>query len=153
MMQWQRIWLMILAVVVSSGLIANTSLAATEDEYYELMKVFVDTFEQIDRNYVTQVDRRELMEAAMRGMIMKLDPYSSYIDNKELRDFNEHVEREFGAAMHATDAAGRKDADAGAGGCNHRRGDGGRAGAAFGDREGEVGARDLHRPLRLRQFF
>ena len=95
-MQWQRIWLMILAVVVSSGFVVNTSFAATEDEYYELMKVFVDTFEQIDRNYVTQVDRRELMEAAMRGMIMKLDPYSSYIDNKELRDFNEHVEREFG---------------------------------------------------------
>ena len=60
------------------------------------MKVFVDTFEQIDRNYVTPVDRRELMEAAMRGMILKLDPYSSYIDKQELRSFNEHVDQEFG---------------------------------------------------------
>lgn len=70
--------------------------AATEDEYFELMKLFVDTFEQIDRNYVKPVDRRELMEAAMRGMILKLDPYSSYIDTSELKSFNESVEQEFG---------------------------------------------------------
>lgn len=70
--------------------------AATEDEYFELMKLFVDTFEQIDRNYVKPVDRRELMEAAMRGMVLKLDPYSSYIDTTELKQFNESVEQEFG---------------------------------------------------------
>jgi len=32
----------------------------------------------------------------MRGMLLKLDPYSSYIDKQELRSFNEHVEQEFG---------------------------------------------------------
>lgn len=96
MMQWRRIWVSVLSVLVSSAFIVNSVRAASEDEYYELMKVFVDTFEQIDRNYVTQVDRRELMEAAMRGMLLKLDPYSSYIENKELRSFNEHVDQEFG---------------------------------------------------------
>ena len=35
--------------------------SAKDDEYYELMKTFVDTFEQIERNYVKGVDRRELM--------------------------------------------------------------------------------------------
>jgi carboxyl-terminal processing protease len=96
MMQWRRFWLAVLLTLVSSGLFVNSSFAATEDEYYELMKVFVDTFEEIDRNYVTQVDKRELVEAAMRGMLLKLDPYSSYIDKQELRSFNEHVEQEFG---------------------------------------------------------
>lgn len=96
-MDWRRFVCAVLSVVlVCGGLRADVARAASEDDYYELMKIFVDTFEQIDRNYVTQVDRRELMEAAMRGMIHKLDPYSSYIDNKEIRSFNEHVEQEFG---------------------------------------------------------
>ena len=63
---------------------------------YELMRMFVDTFEQIDRNYVKDVDRRELMEAAIRGMMEKLDPYSSYISPEELTQFNQSVEQEFG---------------------------------------------------------
>ena len=55
-----------------------------DDDYYALMKVFADTFEQIDRNYVKDVDRRELMEAAIEGMITKLDQYSSYISPEDL---------------------------------------------------------------------
>jgi carboxyl-terminal processing protease len=66
------------------------------DQYYELMKVLVDSFEQIDRNYVKDVDRRELVEAAVRGMLTKLDPYSDYISPDELTKFTEAVEQEFG---------------------------------------------------------
>ena len=78
------------------GVFVRSAQAAAEDEYFELMKLFVDTFEQIDRNYVKPVDRRELLDAAMRGMVLKLDPYSSYIDTSELKQFNESVEQEFG---------------------------------------------------------
>jgi carboxyl-terminal processing protease len=66
------------------------------DEYYDLMRVFVDTFEQIDRNYVKDVDRRELVEAAVRGMLSKLDPYSDYISPEDLARFTEDIEQEFG---------------------------------------------------------
>ena len=69
---------------------------STDADYYELMKLFVDTFEQIDRNYVTKVDRRKLMEAAIRGMIAKLDPYSSYISPEDIERFNLGVEQQFG---------------------------------------------------------
>jgi C-terminal processing protease CtpA/Prc len=89
----------VLALFLMLGLCFSVSKpvqAATEDEYFELMKLFVDSFEQIDRNFVEKVDRRELVEAAMRGMIMKLDPYSSYIDTTELKQFNESVDQEFG---------------------------------------------------------
>ena len=82
-------------VLVHPGFVRPVQ-AATEDEYFELMKLFVDAFEQIDRNYVKPVDRRELMEAAMRGMVLKLDPHSSYIDTTDLKQFNESVEQEFG---------------------------------------------------------
>lgn len=75
---------------------APAAPASAEDEYYQLMRVFVDTFEQIDRNYVKDVDRRELVEAAVRGMLSRLDPYSDYISPEDLTHFTEAVEQEFG---------------------------------------------------------
>ena len=69
-----RVW--ILALFLCFGwTVPQLARAAGDDEYFELMKLFVDSFEQIDRNFVEKVDRRELVEAAMRGMVMKLDPY------------------------------------------------------------------------------
>lgn len=67
-----------------------------KDKDYELFKLFVDSFEQIDRNYVKEVDRRELMEAAIQGMLRKLDPYSNYISPENLRAFSDSVEQQFG---------------------------------------------------------
>lgn len=85
------------ALVLSTAVFAAESENQKKDaDYYELMKTFVDTFEQVERNYVKDVDRRELMEAAIQGMISKLDPYSSYISPEELTQFSEAVEQEFG---------------------------------------------------------
>lgn len=67
-----------------------------DEEYYELLKLFVDTLDQVDRNYVKELSRRELMEAAIRGVLEKLDPYSNYIPPKELERFRTGVENEFG---------------------------------------------------------
>jgi carboxyl-terminal processing protease len=70
--------------------------APPKDDYYTLMKVFVDTFQQVERNYVKDVDRRELLQAAIEGMMSKLDPYSSYISPDEMAQFSESVDQEFG---------------------------------------------------------
>lgn len=75
---------------------AEKTVDQKSDEYYELMKLFVDTFEQIERNYVKDVDRKQLMQAAIRGMVQQLDPYSNYISPEELKRFNQEVEQEFG---------------------------------------------------------
>ena len=66
------------------------------EEYYELLRLFADTLDQVERNYVKEVDRRDLMEAAIKGMLTKLDPYSNYISPKELERFRTGVEAEFG---------------------------------------------------------
>jgi carboxyl-terminal processing protease len=67
-----------------------------DQEYYELFRLFADTFDQIDRNYVKDVSRRQLVEAAVRGMLSELDPYSNYISPKQLDRFKAGVEAEFG---------------------------------------------------------
>ena len=52
----------------------------TEDaDYFEQYRLLIDTIDQVDRNYVDKVSRRELIEAAIRGVMKKLDPYSDYI--------------------------------------------------------------------------
>jgi len=67
-----------------------------EDDYYELYKVLVDTVDQVERNYVEDVDRRELIEAAIEGVLKKLDPHSNYIAPEEIEEFETTVENEFG---------------------------------------------------------
>lgn len=75
---------------------AETAAQAKTAENYELLKLFADTLDQVERNYVEEVDRRELMEAAIRGMLSKLDPYSNYIPPQELDRFKSSVENEYG---------------------------------------------------------
>lgn len=70
--------------------------ANVDEEYVELIQLFADTLDQVDRNYVKDVDRRELMEAAIRGVISKLDPYSNYIAPEDLERFKTGVDSEFG---------------------------------------------------------
>jgi len=70
--------------------------ARDDEEYYELLRLFADALDQVDRNYVKEVSRRELMEAAVQGLLTKLDPYSNYIPPKELEQFRSGVESEFG---------------------------------------------------------
>lgn len=67
-----------------------------DQEYYELLRLFVDTLDQVDRNYVKDVSRRELMEAAIEGMVRKLDQYSNYIPPTQIDRFKTSVENEFG---------------------------------------------------------
>jgi len=65
-------------------------------ETYELYKVFVDTLDQVERNYVQKITRRELMEAAIRGVLTKLDQHSSYISPDDLSKFKTSVDNRFG---------------------------------------------------------
>ena len=39
---------------------------AKRDEEYELLKLFADTMDQVERNYVKDISRRELFEAATK---------------------------------------------------------------------------------------
>jgi carboxyl-terminal processing protease len=74
----------------------STEKAKNADaEYYELFKVLADTMDQVERNYVKDVSRRELMEAAIHGVLSKLDPYSNYIGPDDLTRFKVAVENQF----------------------------------------------------------
>lgn len=70
--------------------------ALEQEEYSDLLELFVETFNDIDRNYVDLISRRELMEAAIDGMLSKLDQHSAYITPAKLERYRRNVDNEFG---------------------------------------------------------
>ncbi len=97
-------WRSFSVMLLLAGLLVGSVLAADpkeqqspqNDNDYESYKLLVDTIDQVERNYVKEVDHRELIEAAIRGMMAKLDPYSSYISPQEIEGFRSAVDSEFG---------------------------------------------------------
>jgi len=87
--------LVLLCGFFGTVVLAETSKPA-RDDYYDLYKILVDTIDQVERNYVKKVDRRELIEAAIEGVLGKLDPYSTYISPEEYERFHNSVESSFG---------------------------------------------------------
>lgn len=75
---------------------ASEAQRQREREEYELFKTLVDVMDQVEENYVEDVDRRELLKAAIRGVLSKLDPYSNYIEPTHVDRFRSSIESEFG---------------------------------------------------------
>ena len=67
------------------------SAAKPKDELMELYGVFVDAVEQVESNYYRKLDRRELLESALRGMLQDLDPHSTFISTSEWQQFQRLV--------------------------------------------------------------
>lgn len=92
--------LSIFLVMGSLGPALAAESNATQDvaaKDYELFSLLVDTLDQVERNYVKEIDRRELIEAAIQGLLSKLDdPYSNYIAPEDLGAFKQDVEAQFG---------------------------------------------------------
>ncbi|MEP6547892.1 MAG: S41 family peptidase [Gammaproteobacteria bacterium] len=46
-------------------------------------RMLADVLERVKHDYVTPVDDHQLLQAAIRGMVSSLDPYSAYLDGDE----------------------------------------------------------------------
>lgn len=73
-----------------------TQGAKPKDEMMELYGTFVDAVEQVESSYVRPVNRRELLESALRGMLQNLDPHSQYINESEWKSFKKTIEGRYG---------------------------------------------------------
>jgi len=92
-------------LIVASGAIAlmvlgtvsfAPSASARDDETYRLMELFATVFERVKRDYVEPVEDRELMEAAINGMLTALDPHSGYLNAEHFKDMQVQTRGEFG---------------------------------------------------------
>ena len=88
-----------LAGVLATTQIAGPLLAqetAKSTNVYEQLDLFGDIFERIRAQYVEEVDPRELIEAAIDGMLTSLDPHSSYLSPEDAAQMRVQTRGEFG---------------------------------------------------------
>jgi carboxyl-terminal processing protease len=65
-------------------------------ETYRLLKLFGDVFERTREQYVEPKPDKELIEAALNGMLSHLDPHSGYMNADELKDMQVQTRGQFG---------------------------------------------------------
>lgn len=63
---------------------------------YELLNLFGEVMERAKAVYVEDVEDKKLIESAINGMLMSLDPHSSYLDEKSFKYMNEQTQGKFG---------------------------------------------------------
>lgn len=81
-----------ITIKVSYAINKTPKKIMTEAELVEL----VETYESIVDDYYEDVDKNELIDAAISGMIEYLDdPYSTYLDEYKSASFNEELEGEY----------------------------------------------------------
>ena len=72
-------------------------ISAEEDkDVYKYLNLFGEAFEKIKNNYVEPINSKDLIESAIEGMLTSLDPHSSYLNNKELKELRVQTKGEFG---------------------------------------------------------
>ena len=67
-----------------------------DKEVYKHLNLFGEAFEKIKNNYVEEVSSKELVEAAIEGMLGSLDPHSTFLNTDELNELKVQTKGEFG---------------------------------------------------------
>lgn len=60
------------------------------------LRTFTDVFNQVRRNYVEDVTDKELLDSAIRGMLMELDPHSDYLSRADYKDLDDTSRGRYG---------------------------------------------------------
>ena len=63
---------------------------------YEQLELFGNVFERVRADYVEAPDDKELIEAAINGMLTSLDPHSSFLSANDYEDMQTQTRGSFG---------------------------------------------------------
>ena len=83
-------------VTAGWSLTANAQSEETSAETYQQLTLFGDVLERVRAEYVTELSDKELIEAAINGMLTSLDPHSGYLNADSFRDMRVQTRGEFG---------------------------------------------------------
>ena len=89
------------AFVLGAGTMAyisQTARATTEPkaETYHMLELFGDVLTTVERQYVTPVDDKKLIQSAIDGMLTSLDPHSDYLTPDAYNDMRDQTRGEYG---------------------------------------------------------
>ena len=102
-----KLWLlMVIAVLfwtIGTGFYRDLSAKNKSDDTYEELKVLSDVIDLIEREYVDQVNPKELIQNAIQGMVQSLDPHSALLPPDAFEDLQIDTQGKFtGIGIHIT---------------------------------------------------
>jgi carboxyl-terminal processing protease len=72
-----------LSLGLARGVLADKPAALGTDLPWQDARMLAAVLERVKHDYVNPVDDHQLLQAAIRGMVASLDPYSAYLDGDE----------------------------------------------------------------------
>jgi carboxyl-terminal processing protease len=72
-----------LSLGLARGVLADKPSALGADLPWQDARMLAAVLERVKHDYVNPVDDHQLLQAAIRGMVASLDPYSAYLDGDE----------------------------------------------------------------------
>jgi carboxyl-terminal processing protease len=93
-------WLVLVLAVLAGGVMVGAarsdSTPTAKSEFYRDLNFFGEVLDIVRSDYVEKPDDNQLVEGAINGMLMALDPHSSYLNAKQFRDMQVEARGEFG---------------------------------------------------------
>ena len=74
----------------------TTAQSSSKEDTYRQLGLFGDIFQRVRESYVDDIDDRELIEAAITGMLTSLDPHSSFLNTENFSEMQEQTKGRFG---------------------------------------------------------
>jgi len=84
------------AISTTSSVFADKEQAQAVTLPFEELRTFTEIFGRIKQDYVEPVTDKKLLESAIRGMLVGLDPHSSYLDAEEYKELRVGTTGRFG---------------------------------------------------------
>lgn len=88
--------MMLMMAVYCSNAAAKEKAEAAEPNTYEMLNLFGEVMERTKALYVEETSDTKLIESAINGMLVSLDPHSSFLDAKSFKYMNEQTKGKFG---------------------------------------------------------
>ena len=95
------LWTLLVLAVLAAGstmvsLARSQTATAANSEIYRQLDLFGEVLERVRADYVEKPEDSKLIESAINGMLMALDPHSAYLNPKHFRDMQVQTRGEFG---------------------------------------------------------
>tara|TARA_X000000368_G_scaffold37074_1_gene27056 strand:+ start:252 stop:1385 length:1134 start_codon:yes stop_codon:yes gene_type:complete len=80
-----------------SFILISKSFAEVEKNIYDKIDLFSEVLNKIDKEYVDEdINKSDIMDAAINGVLQSLDPYSAYMSPEVFTDMRTETSGEFG---------------------------------------------------------
>ena len=87
------------ATLFAAGLVIptlTTAQSSSREDTYRQLGLFGDIFQRVRESYVDEIEDRDLIEAAITGMLTSLDPHSTFLNTENFSEMQEQTKGRFG---------------------------------------------------------